>query len=206
MESASVSNPQAKKTRTRLAPDARRAQLLDCAKIIIEQEGLTSLTMELVAEKAEVSNPLIYKYFGTRLSLLQELYRRELKRYHRAVQEQSEQTETLEDVIRLAVTLNFKEHAQGNILEILRSQVDVRTPSANAETRARNNSGKVLREALQSAYSVSDRDAVKIIILAAGASQAAAREFKRFGGSREDAIESTIEFIFGGIEAFVAGS
>lgn len=203
MESGTVANPQAKKTRTRLAPDVRRAQLLNCAKVIIEQEGLTSLTMELVAEKAEVSNPLIYKYFGSRLALLQELYRRELQRYHREVQEQSEQTKTLQDVVRLAVTLNFKEHAQGNILEILRSQVDVRAPSAKAETRARNNSGKVLREALLSTYDVSDRDALRIIILAAGASQNAAREFKRFGGSREEAIERTIEFIFGGIEALV---
>nr|WP_070959882.1 TetR/AcrR family transcriptional regulator [Hyphomonas sp. Mor2] len=198
-----MSKLQAKKTRTRLAPDVRRAQLLDCAKVIIEQEGLTSLTMELVAERAEVSNPLIYKYFGSRLALLQELYRRELKRYHRQVQEQSEQTETLEDVIRLAVTLNFKEHAQGNILEILRSQVDVRAPSANAEARAQRNSGRVLREALLSSYDISERDALRIIILASGASQTAAREFKRFGGSRDDAIERTIAFIFGGIHALV---
>lgn len=194
---------QSKRTRTRLAPDVRRAQLLDCAKVIIEQDGLTSFTMELVAERAEVSNPLIYKYFGTRLELLQELYRRELNRYHREVQRQSEQAETLEDVIRLAVTLNFKEHAQGNILEILRSQVDVRTPSANAEARARKNSGKVLREALLSSFEISERDALRIIILASGASQNAAREFKRFGGSRQEAIERTIEYIFGGIYALV---
>jgi len=191
------------KKRTRLAPELRRAQLLDCAKAIIEREGLTSLTMELVADQAGVSNPLIYKYFGTRLSLLQELYRRELKRYHREVAEQSAETQTLEDVIRLAVTLNFKEHAQGNIIEILRSQVDVRTPAANAETRARRESGKVLREALLDAYSISDRQALQVIILASGASQNAAREFKRFGGSREEAIEKTMKFIFGGIDVLI---
>lgn len=191
------------KKRTRLAPELRRAQLLDCAKAIIEREGLTSLTMELVADRAGVSNPLIYKYFGTRLALLQELYLRELNRYHREVAEQSAQTRTLEDIIRLAVTLNFKEHAQGNIIEILRSQVDVRTPAANAESRARRNSGKVLREALQEVYSISDRKALQIIILASGASQSAAREFKRFGGSREDAITKTVKFVFGGIDALI---
>ena len=193
----------ATKKRTRLAPELRRAQLLDCAKEIIEREGLTSLTMELVADLASVSNPLIYKYFGTRLSLLQELYLRELKRYHREVAEQSAQTQTLEDVIRLAVTLNFKEHAQGNIIEILRSQVDVRTPAASAESRARRNSGKVLREALQKVYSISDRQALQVIILASGASQSAAREFRRFGGAREDAINKTVSFIFGGIDALI---
>lgn len=191
------------KKRTRLPPERRRAQLLDCAKAIIEREGLTSLTMELVADQAGVSNPLIYKYFGTRLSLLQDLYRRELKRYHREVAEQSAETQTLEDVIRLAVTLNFKEHAQGNIIEILRSQVDVRTPAANAETRARRESGKVLREALLDVYSISDRQALQVIILASGASQSAAREFKRFGGSREEAIEKTMKFIFGGIDVLI---
>jgi len=43
--------------------------------------GFSSLTIEAVAKEADVSNPLIYKYFDTRLALLRELLGRELIRF-----------------------------------------------------------------------------------------------------------------------------
>ena len=59
--------------RRRLSPEDRRNQLLDCARQIILDHGLSTLTMERVAAEAKVSNPLIYKYFDTRLQMLQAL-------------------------------------------------------------------------------------------------------------------------------------
>ena len=50
-------------TRRRLSPADRRNQLLDSARDIIVQQGLSTLTMEQLATEAGVSNPLIYKYF-----------------------------------------------------------------------------------------------------------------------------------------------
>ena len=65
--------------RRRLAPEERRNHLLDCARQIVLDQGLSTLTMERLASEAGVSNPLIYKYFDTRLQLLQELLIREYK-------------------------------------------------------------------------------------------------------------------------------
>ena len=49
--------------RTRLAPHHRRMQLLDCARSLIVDRGLSSFTMDALAKEAQVSHPLIYKYF-----------------------------------------------------------------------------------------------------------------------------------------------
>ena len=57
--------------RRRLSPENRRNQLLDCARQVILEHGLSTLTMERLATQAGVSLPLIYKYFDTRLQLLQ---------------------------------------------------------------------------------------------------------------------------------------
>ena len=65
------------KARKRLSTEARRAQLLGATHELILEHGLNSFTMELLARKAGVSNPLVYKYFNTRLELLQSLLVRE---------------------------------------------------------------------------------------------------------------------------------
>ena len=93
-----------KEKRLRLAPKERRNQLLDCARDIILSRGFSSLTMEAVAKEAEVSNPLIYKYFDTRLALLQELLGRELIRFYGEIKVKLEQAETYDDIVRIAVT------------------------------------------------------------------------------------------------------
>ena len=55
------------KKRTRLSPEGRRNQLLDSARDLLLKEGFSGFTMDALASEAGVSNPLIYKYFDTRL-------------------------------------------------------------------------------------------------------------------------------------------
>ena len=63
--------------RTRLSPECRRYQLLDTARDLLLKKGFSGFTMDTLAFEAGVSNPLIYKYFDTRLELLQGLWARE---------------------------------------------------------------------------------------------------------------------------------
>ena len=81
----------ASRSRTRLSPDARRAQLLDTAKEMVISNGLQAFTMEGLAREAGVSAPLVYNYFAGRPQLLQALLVRE---YHLFVEET---TEALQD-------------------------------------------------------------------------------------------------------------
>ena len=58
----------------RLAPDARRRHLLGVARSFVEDHGVTTLSLEGVANAAGVSRALLYNYFGNRAGLIQALW------------------------------------------------------------------------------------------------------------------------------------
>lgn len=57
-------------SRARVPPDARRRQLIDEASRILTEEGLESLQVSSLAERAGVSRPLVYRMFPTRHALV----------------------------------------------------------------------------------------------------------------------------------------
>ena len=56
--------------RTRLSPEARRAQLLECALAAFAEHGVARATHSHVAERAGVSVPAVHSYFRTRDDLV----------------------------------------------------------------------------------------------------------------------------------------
>ena len=124
------------KKRTRLSPHARRMQLLDCAGEIIQEHGLSNFTMESLAKHANVSNPLIYKYFDARLGILQELLQREFESYSKNFFAGIAAADTYEEIVTFVVTLNFEDARKGNILSILRNQPDIKTVIEKGEAKA----------------------------------------------------------------------
>lgn len=193
-----------KPKRSRMSPGDRRMQLLDCAKEIILKRGFASLTMEAVAKEANVSNPLIYKYFDTRLSLLQELTEREIVRYYTEVLDELETDEGFQHLLRIAVRTNFDEVANGNILSILRSQPDIENGIDKEKLRQKIDVAPVLVQRTMDAWSVNRGLAVKIVVFSAGASQAAATHWRQYGGDRNRMIRDAITFINGGIETLIS--
>jgi len=189
-----------KTKRLRLAPEERRKQLLNCARDIILSRGFSSLTMEAVAKEACVSNPLIYKYFDTRLSLLQELLQREWLRFYSEIRAKLEASDAIEEVVRISVTANFDEVAAGNILSVLRSQPDIEAGLDLKKIGEENGGGRLLIERMMSAYSVTRSQATKMTVFSAGASQMAALHWRTYGGNRKAMIEDVIKFISGGLE------
>lgn len=193
-----------KPKRSRMSPQDRRMQLLDCAKEIILKRGFASLTMEAVAKEANVSNPLIYKYFDTRLSLLQELTEREIVRYYTEVLEELDVDKDFQHLLRISVTTNFDEVAKGNILSILRNQPDIENGIDKAKLRKKIDVAPVLVQRTMETYSVSRGQAVKVVVFSAGASQAAAMHWRQYGGDRAKMINDVIAFINGGIETLIS--
>lgn len=57
-----------------MTKEARRAQLLDVAYAIVQDEGTDALTLARLAERAGVSKPIAYNHFGTRAGLLAALF------------------------------------------------------------------------------------------------------------------------------------
>jgi AcrR family transcriptional regulator len=68
-----------KKRAQRMSPEKRREQILDSAVALIISRGLSSCTLEVVAAKARISKPLIYKYFPRLDDLFKELVGREYR-------------------------------------------------------------------------------------------------------------------------------
>ena len=53
-------------TRSRLAPDERRSQLLDLGVRLLATRSLDELSIDLLAEEAGISRGLLYHYFGNK--------------------------------------------------------------------------------------------------------------------------------------------
>jgi AcrR family transcriptional regulator len=64
----------AKARRARLDPEARRAQLVETARGLLEERGIGTMSVEDVADAAGVSRSLVYAYFGDRDGLVAEVY------------------------------------------------------------------------------------------------------------------------------------
>jgi AcrR family transcriptional regulator len=188
-------------TRRRLAPEDRRNQILDCAQRIIVDHGLSTLTMEMLATEAGVSNPLIYKYFDTRLQILQVLLIREYRAFRKSVTQNVASVDSYRDAVRGYVDVNFRQFAGGDVMSILLGQADVRHV-IEAEEKGRH--APYFIKELAKEYKVRRRLAEKLVVLASGASIAAAEHYGRFGGDREAQIDQTVTFIFGGIEQLLA--
>ena len=93
--------------RTRLTPDARADQLLDCAATLICRNGLATFTIESLAKEASVSVPLVYNYFSSRVILLQALLNREYARIGEKTEKDVSNAKTFRYHVHVAVTSNF---------------------------------------------------------------------------------------------------
>ena len=190
------------KKRIRLSPEGRRNQLLDSARDLIQDQGFSGFTMEALATEAGVSNPLVYKYFDTRLELLQEPWTREYERYNRNVREQLTKAENFEDIVRLFVNLNFTELSLGEITHILGSQPELREVTKAKQKSNQRGTGLFLVNTVEEMYHLTPSQATHLVVLASGASIEAARHYARYGGSRKKMVEDTVNFILNGAEAF----
>jgi len=162
--------------------------------------GLSALTMEKLAIQAEVSNPLIYKYFDTRLQVLQQLLLREYTAFSASIVQSSEGAGSYRDAVRVYVDINFRQFAGGDVLSILLGQPDVRQ-AIDAQEKSRH--APFFIKQLAKEYKIRRGLARTILALASGASIAAAENYGKLGGNREEQIDQTVTFIFAGIEQLV---
>jgi AcrR family transcriptional regulator len=193
------------KKRTRLLPHARRMQLLDCAGDIIQEHGLSNFTMESLAKHAAVSNPLIYKYFDTRLKILQELLQREAVRYNKSLMAGLDKATSYEEIVTFVVTLDFEEAHKGKIRNILRNQPDIVVVIEEEEAALYNKVGRYLVTKMAETYPLTLRQAQHLVTMSSGASRAvAASRINKKGGAEKKLIETTVRYILGGVATLVS--
>ena len=191
-----------KPIRKRLSTEDRRTQLLDVTHEVILEHGLNSFTMDILAREAGVSNPLVYKYFSTRLELLQSLLQREFDLFYGSLLRRLNRTEDFVAVVHIFVSINFDERSNGKILPTLLNLSDVSKVLGNSGPKAQNKVGNILIDSIMDAYGVTRKEARVMAKISSGASIAAAENFSIFGGNRQNTIDSTVQFILGGLETF----
>jgi|TARA_B110000902_G_scaffold136386_1_gene157878 AcrR family transcriptional regulator len=183
------------KKRTRLSPEDRREQILDSTQRYILKNGLNSLTMDSLAKLANVSKPLLYKYYDTRLELLQALLLREEARFVKKLRLALANAVNFEQVVYTTVNLDFDQEVRGDVVQILQDQPDI---FAALESVRKNRVGsleKFLVDAVMDISSLPKEDARRVFLMGSAASKSAAEHYSLYGGNRSSAVDLTVEFI-----------
>lgn len=110
---------EAGKTR-RLAPEVRRAQMLDAAARMIVEQGYLPLPVEEIARQVGASKALVYAYFPTQYDLFNALLEREIDSLLLGGLDTASQVQDLEQAAVLCAMLYFEHVARsGPLLNIL---------------------------------------------------------------------------------------
>jgi TetR/AcrR family transcriptional regulator, fatty acid biosynthesis regulator len=95
--------------RTRLAPQARREQILDEAARLILEKGISAVSMERLAQLVGISKGLVYNYFATRDALLAALLHREQTELRDRGMTSALEAQSYEDLIRQTTRLYLEQ-------------------------------------------------------------------------------------------------
>jgi hypothetical protein len=109
------------------------------------------------------------------------------------------------ELVTLIVSGNFEQFSSNNIITILRDQPDIYEVVAVDERKKRSVMARFLVKSLADQFTVDRKKAEQLVVLASGASLAAAAHYDRFGGNKAEMINSTVQFIFGGIDSLLPG-
>jgi AcrR family transcriptional regulator len=116
-----------RRARTRLAPEARREQLLDAAARLAVAEGIGAVSMKRIAREVGVSEALAFGYFRSRAELLAAVARRELAAMATYQRAEIERGESAGSRVRLSTVAYLRQiEARGSILHLLLSAPEVR--------------------------------------------------------------------------------
>lgn len=110
----------AKSTRPRIARKRQRAraEILDAARAMVRERGVGGLTIEAVAERADVSKPSVYYYFESKDDLLRTLALEDSEAEYRAVRDAIDAAPPGPAVVRAFVRAFVHHYAED--LEIFR--------------------------------------------------------------------------------------
>lgn len=194
----------AKPKRKRLAPEERRHAILDQAAGLVIEQGLSGLTMDGVAARAEVSPALLYHYFPSRLDLLQAVLRREYGRLHEAQAVENSQATDFDDMVRRMTGLSLRQSEErGLLIERLMSDPGV-VAAFEVENRAdRRAAVRFLSRRLGRAHGIGEAEAEGIVELCMGITAAAGARIAAGDAARAQIEPLTVEMILGAIAAGV---
>jgi len=116
-----------RRARTRLAPEAREAQMLDAARRIVAEEGAAAASMKRVAREIGVSETLAFTYFKSRAALLAAVARRELAEMEAIRRANIARGDTRRSQIALSTSAYLEQiELRGSVMHVLLAAPEVR--------------------------------------------------------------------------------
>ena len=196
-----VTNKETRAKRTRLSPEARRDQILDSAKQSILKNGLQQLSLKKLAVEADVSEPLLFHYFSSRLELLQQLLERDFTRSIDSLNESLDGAESLAEILRIYVTSNYDRCDEDSVIDMLLAETDIANAIEEQRTLNARNREQILINKIAEALGIRRKKAAMIALMASAASMSAAKFAHDTNFGREEAIQTVIEFVTAGFES-----
>lgn len=192
----------AAKTRTRLEPEARRAQILACAARLVATEGLEAVSMDRVAREAGISKALVYTYFDSRKALLAQLLEDDLDRIQREQGRAALGAKSFPDLVRATTHIALVEiERRGPLLRRLLNEPSLTDAVGLVRMRAHHANARYLAQRIRREFRVSLADALQLTEIGLGLTIAAGDLIQRGKARREDIEETTCAMILGAVRA-----
>jgi len=188
--------------RTRLAPDARRAQILDDSARLISEEGLHAVSMERIARDLGISKGLIYKYFPTRDALLAALMHRAQRELRDSGMASAMEATSFADLIRQTTRI-YLQHTldRGALIAALMADPSVVRMMEEDSRADRDQTIRFFVRAIRRAYGLPLPTAIFTVDLLSAMTDQAGRLVAQGQADVEAATEMCVELITGGLAA-----
>jgi AcrR family transcriptional regulator len=189
----------------RMAPPARREQILDAAVKLIVGTRHAGCTLEQVAAAAGISKPLIYKYFPRREDMLAALMDREFKLLSQRGLNSIPRDAPVEQVVRATVENALHYYFErGPIVRLLSADPAVAEIARRGNRASAQNTAQYFIGKFVETYRVPGDVALIAVTMVINAPVLSVPRLRRRGISADLTIEVWSEFILGGWKALSA--
>ena len=190
----------APRKRTRLAPEARREQILDEAARLILDEGLYAVSMERLARDVGISKGLVYNYFPDRDALLTALLSREQAELRDRGMAEALKAESYVDLIRQTTRLYLEQtRDRGALIAALLSDPSVAKLMEEESRADRDRTVRYFVRATRKAYDLPLPLAIAAVELFSAVTDRAGKLVAEGLVDVEAATELCVELITGGL-------
>ncbi len=193
------------RTRTRLDPEARQAQILDHAARLIGAEGLASVSMERIARAAGISKALVYNYFSSQTVLLRALLKRDLERVQQEQMHAATSATTFPELVRNTTHIALIEvERRGAFVRRLLNEPSLADAVGTVRTHEHDTNVRYLAKRIAKEFKVSLADALALTEVGLGLTIAAGDYLQKSGAPRADVEAMTVAMIIGAVKAGAA--
>jgi AcrR family transcriptional regulator len=196
----------AKPVRRRLDPELRKTRLLRVAAEIVVRDGLTSISMQRVAERAGVSKGLVYNYFPSCQALLYELLRRESATIYEKQVAAARDIEDFVELLRVVTRVYLRHVAEhGHLLRPLLAEPALAAELEREHRTVRPRAVRRFSRLMHEQYGIPLPDAVAAADLLMDLSGAAARRMQETGESPEYLEDLCVQLVLRGVDGLANG-